>query len=108
MYFEEILQMIENISPHAKDYVSRELKNNNVEILYCLEEERNRGIYIKVDSPNCCIFYASFLNECYIEAVLELIKDTINDYISKTTAKEICFNIYGKNEKVIKLANIWF
>jgi ribosomal protein S18 acetylase RimI-like enzyme len=104
MYFEEILQMIENISPHARDYVIREMKNNNVEILYCLEKEQNRGAFVKVDTPECCIFYASFLNESDIDPVVELIKDNIKDYILKTTPKEICFNIYGNNKKIIKLA----
>lgn len=98
---EEILKLIENISPHAKDYVDNSFKN--VEILYSIFTLNNKGVFIKVDNEDCCIFYASFLNEDSIEDVLALIKYTTNEYISKMNSKELCFNVYGNNSKIINL-----
>lgn len=94
---EEILKLIENISPHAKDYVINSFEN--VDILY----SNNKGVFIKVDNETCCIFYASFLNEDSIEDVLELIKFKTNEYISKMNSKELCFNVFGNNFKIINL-----
>ena len=100
---EEILKLIENISPHSKDYVYNSFENNNVEILYSILTEQNKGVFIKVDSDDCCIFYASFLNEDSIEEVLEIINHKINEHISILNSKESCFNIYGNNLKIINL-----
>lgn len=99
---EEILKLIESISPHAKDYVYNSFKNT--EVVYSTLTEQNKGVFIKVDNDECCIFYASFLNEDNIEEVLELVNYKINEYISKLNSKELCFNIYGKNAKIINLA----
>ncbi|GKX65207.1 GNAT family N-acetyltransferase [Inconstantimicrobium mannanitabidum] len=104
MSYEEILKLIELISPHAKDYVYKGFENKKVEILYSISTEKNKGIFIIVDNEDCCIFYASFLNEDNIEEVLEVIKGRINEYISKGNSKELCFNVYGKNLKIITLA----
>ena len=101
MYSEEILKLIENISPHAMDYVNKAIQNKNVEILYSILTEENRGIFIIVENDDCCIFYASFLNEYNIEEVLEVISNKTNEYISKIKSKEICFNIYGYNFEII-------
>lgn len=102
MSHEEILKLIESISPHAKDYVYNSFKNT--EVVYSTLTEQNKGVFIKVDNDECCIFYASFLNEDNIEEVLELVNYKINEYISKLNSKELCFNIYGKNAKIINLA----
>lgn len=100
---EEILKLIELISPHAKDYVYRGFENKKVEILYSIFTEKNKGALLIVDNEDCCIYYASFLNEDNIEEVLEIIKGRINEYISKGNSKELCFNVYGKNLKIISL-----
>lgn len=98
---EEILELIEKISPHAKDYVLNSYKN--VEVIYSISTLNNKGIFIKVDNEDCCIFYSSFFNEDSIEDVLELIKLKTNEYISGNKEKEICFNIWGNNPKIIEL-----
>lgn len=103
MEIKEILSFIENISPHAKDYVNKAFNNNQVEILYSMVTEANKGAFIVVNSGDCCIFYASFLNEDSIEEVLEVINSKTNEYISKLNSKEICFNVYGNNLKIIDL-----
>ena len=56
-----------------------------------------------VDGDDCCIFYASFLNENNIDQVLEVIKNKTREYISKMSSKEICFNVCGNNLKIINL-----
>jgi GNAT superfamily N-acetyltransferase len=99
----EILKLIEIISPHAKDYVYKAFENKNVEILYSILTDQNKGIFIKVDNDYCCIFYASFLNEYNIEQILEIIKNKTNEYISTKYLKELCFNIYGNNQMIINL-----
>jgi len=103
MSHEEILKLIENISPHAKEYVDKAFESKNVEILYSIFTKENKGAFIKVDNDDCCIFYASFINEDNIEEILEAINNNVNEYISKTNEKEICFNIYGCNGKIINL-----
>lgn len=98
---EEILMMIANISPQARDYVHDSF--NNVEVLYSIRTEQNKGVFIKVDSDDCCIFYASFLNEDNIEDILEIISIKTNETISEMNSKEVCFNVYGNNPKIINL-----
>ena len=98
---EEILKLIKNISPQARDYVYDSFKK--VEVLYSIFTVQNKGVFIKVDNEDCCIFYASFLNEDNIEDILELINYKSNEFISKLNSKELCFNIYGSNLKTINL-----
>lgn len=100
----EILKLIENISPGGKDYVEKGFENNAVKVIFSLETEQNRGVFIMVDNDDCCIFYASFLNENNIDEILEIIKGKTNEYI-KTNSKEICFNVYGNNVKIISLVS---
>lgn len=94
---EEILKLIENISPQAKDYVINAFEN--VDIFY----SNDIGVFLKADNETCCIFFASFLKEDSIEDVLELIKFKTNEYISKMDSKELCFNVFGNNSKIINL-----
>ncbi|WMM25466.1 GNAT family N-acetyltransferase [Tissierella sp. MB52-C2] len=105
MSYEEILKLIGNISPHAKDYVQKSFENKRIEILYSLFTEENKGVFIIVDNDDCCIFYASFLNEKNIEDILRAINDNTKEYISRISSKELCFNIYGKNQKIIDLVS---
>jgi len=98
---EEILKLIKNISPQARDYVYDSFKK--VEVLYSIFTVQNKGVFIKVDNEDCCIFYASFLNEDNIEDILELINYKTNECISKMNSKEVCFNIYGNNPRIISL-----
>jgi len=100
---EQILKLIENISPHAKDYVYESFENENVEILFSILTEQNKGIFLKVENEDCCIFYASFFNEYNIEQILEVINNKIKEYIPKINLKEVCFNVYGENTKIINL-----
>jgi len=100
---EMILHLIEVISPHAKDYVNEALNNNKVEIFYSIQSEQNNGVFLIVKNDDCSIFYASFSNEPN-EQILHIIKDKTSKYIKESCFKEICFNIYGKNETIISLA----
>jgi ribosomal protein S18 acetylase RimI-like enzyme len=103
MSYEEILKLIENISPHARDYIQNFFENKRIKILYSLFTEENKGVFIIVDNDDCCISYASFLNEKNIEDILRAINDKTKEYISRISSKELCFNIYGKNQKIIDL-----
>lgn len=103
MLDEEILKLIGNISPHAKDYVYKSFENKNAEIIYSILTKQNKGVFLNVDNDDCCIFYASFLNENDIDQILEIIKNYIKEYTSKINSKEICFNVYGNNLKIISL-----
>lgn len=103
MIEEEILNLIELISPHGRDYVLEGFRNNTVEIFYSIFTEENKGTFIKVDNEDCCIFYAAFLKEDNIEEALKIIANKTKEYIEKGTSKEICFNVYGNNEKIINL-----
>ena len=91
----EILMLIGNISPHAKEYVEKAFENNQVDIIYSVSTEENKGVFIATNNEDCCIFYAYFLNENNVEQILEVIKNKTKEYISKIDSKEICFNVYG-------------
>lgn len=101
MESKEILMLISNISPHAKEYVEKAFENNQVDIIYSVSTEENKGVFIAVDNKDCCIFYAYFLNENSIEQILDIIKNKTKEYILKFYSKEICFNVYGNNLKII-------
>lgn len=60
-------------------------------------------LYIKVDNKDCCVFYASFLNEDNIEDTLKIINNKTNESILNINLKEVCFNVYGNNPKIINL-----
>ncbi|BCN29059.1 GNAT family N-acetyltransferase [Anaeromicropila herbilytica] len=98
---EEILKLIEYISPHAKDYVYQSYQK--VEVLYSINTLHNKGVFIIVDNEDCCIFYASFLNDANLEDVLEIIRDKTKEYLSKKITKELCFNVFGNNSRIINL-----
>ncbi len=101
MESKEILTLIDNISPHAKEYVEKAFENNRVDIIYSVSTVENMGVFIAVDNKDCCIFYAYFLNENNIEQILDIIKNKTKEYILKFDSKEICFNVYGNNLKII-------
>lgn len=103
MDYEEMLSLIEKITPHGKDYVKEGLRNNKVDILYSLNNEENKGVFVKVDNQDCCIFYAVFFNENHIEEIMKIIENKTREYLIKENSKEICFNVYGENIKIIKL-----
>lgn len=100
---EMILQLIRNISPHAEAYVNSALKNNMIQILYSIQSKQNEGVFLVAHSDDCIIFYASFLKENYDEEILEIIRTKTKSLISKAGSKEICFNVYGRNLKIIQL-----
>ncbi len=54
---EEILILIEKISPHSRDYVNKAFENNQVDMLYSVSTEENKGVFIAANSEECCIFY---------------------------------------------------
>lgn len=58
---------------------------------------------MELENDDCSIFYASFSNEP-TEQILHMIKDKTSKFIKESSSKEICFNIYGKNETIIFLA----
>jgi ribosomal protein S18 acetylase RimI-like enzyme len=97
---DEILNLINKISPHGMEYVDYAFKNGNVEILSSLSTGDNKGILLKVDTEASCIFYASFLKE-EPEAVFDVIHQHIEETLLNAGSKEICFNVFGKNTEII-------
>lgn len=100
---EEILKLIDNISPHAVDYVKKGFEDNAVHILYLINTEENKGTFLMVDNDDACIFFASFINKSGMGQILKEIKNKTSEYLSKIKSKEICFNVYGKNTEIITL-----
>lgn len=98
---EEMLELIEKISPHAKEYVYHSIKN--AEVLSAINNSHNKGVFIKVDNEDCCIFYASFFIDDNVKELLDVIRYKTIDYISKNKSKEICFNVLGSNLSIIDL-----
>jgi len=96
---EEVLKFIGYISPQAKEYVSEAFENNEVELYYT----STKGVFLKAENPECCIFYSSFLDESNIDDVLEMITLKTKQQLLKLEDKEICFNVYGYNQKIISL-----
>lgn len=104
MSHEEILNLINLISPHGKNYVENSFKNNEAEILYSLCTLDNKGVFVKADSTDCCIFYAAFLKDNDMDELLAFIERITKNYISMNSSKEICFNVYGEDRNIINLA----
>jgi GNAT superfamily N-acetyltransferase len=96
---EEIFKLIEKISPQAKEYVMNSAEST--EVLYSLSAAENKGVFLKTDNADCRIFFASFLNEDNIDDVLELIRLKAGKSIFENSPKELCFNVYGNDRKII-------
>lgn len=103
MLYKKILKLIEKISPQARDYVDEMNEHKNVEIIYSIDTDKNKGVFLVADNDDCCIFFASFLNEENIEEIIKIINNKIKEYAARINSKELCFNVYGKNQKIINL-----
>lgn len=104
MLITEICTLIGKISPHAKDYVMQSLKLNQLNVIYTVEDKQNQGCFVKAEDQGSCIYYACFENENYETGTLNIVRENILNTVSNNYTKEICFNIYGKNTKLIQLA----
>jgi len=99
-----ILELINKISPHGKDYVKSAFEKDNIEVFYFNKEGDNIGVFLVVKGEESNIFFSSFVNESYSSDMVNLSKEKLQDYIINQSNKELCFNIYGKNRRLIELA----
>lgn len=102
MNIEEILKLIEKISPQGRDYVYEGLKNKRLDVLYSSSSDENKCIFLVVNNEDCCIFFATFLGEYDAEHILKIIKSNTLEYLLKIDSKEVCFNVYGYNLEITK------
>ncbi|MGZ9584304.1 GNAT family N-acetyltransferase [Paenibacillus marinisediminis] len=98
---EEILKLVERISPGARDFVDIAMNNNELTIYHYEESAENNGVFCVASNNECDIAYVSFVNDLEDEALLGLIQQQIEPYMVSGD-KELCFNIYGRNTKVIE------
>ena len=103
MINEKILNMIEKISPQAKDFVSNGFNNNNVKVYYFNDKKASNGTFLSVENEVYTILYAYFFEDSNSVAILKLIKDKIVHHSLNKSSKELCFNVYGRNTKIIDL-----
>lgn len=103
MLYEQVQKLVKKISPQARNYVEEMYKRDNVEILYSIETDTNRGLFLVAENNDCCILFASFINENNMDDILEIIRRRTKEYLDKANDKELCFNVYGENNKIIRL-----
>lgn len=103
MLYKQILKLVEKISPQARNYVDEMYKRDNVEILCSIETDNNKGVFLVAENNDCCILFASFIKENNMDDILEIIRRKTKEYSDKANEKELCFNVYGENNKIIQL-----
>lgn len=99
---EDILKLIENISPQGSIFVNEAFNNNMVTVFYYNESKENHGVFCLAESNNCNIAFFSFLNEVKVETFKDLIVAKMKPFFEDVNEKELCFNVYGKNIEVIE------
>lgn len=100
---EDILKLIEKISPQSRDFVNEALNNNMVTVFYYNKSMDEHGVFCIAENNDCNIAYFSFLNEPNYEKCKDLIMTKMKPFIDEVNEKELCFNVYGKNTKVIEI-----
>lgn len=98
---EKIIKMIEKISPMAKEFV--EEFYDKVVIIYVNENKSTEGVFLKVRLEDLCIYYACFRDDSPLEILIKIKEEFIENPF---TATEICFNVYGKNERIIEFVQL--
>jgi len=92
---EQLLGLIEKISPHAKKYVQDAIKSVTVE--HFVYTDQDKSVFLFVDDGDCCIFYAASIEGPFDEVTLGQIQEKTLKHMKLTCAEEICFNVYGEN-----------
>lgn len=98
MVRETILNLVAAISPMARDYVNAVFED--IIVLYPQIIHGNEGVFLKAASENLCVYYAYFAHDSSSE-LLDAISRELDR--SALTSGELCFNVWGKNRRIIEL-----
>jgi ribosomal protein S18 acetylase RimI-like enzyme len=93
-----IMNLLEEISPMAKDYVNSVF--DDAVVLHAYRGEDGDGVFLKVQSEGLCVYYANFPDDSLPE-ILNIVREELQNSIS--SGGEFCFNVQGSDEEIIKL-----
>lgn len=96
--YEDILDLISDISPMARDYVENNYENTT--ILHAYNSKEGKGVFLKVQSEDLCIYYANFPDDSSLLPLSSINKELSTDSPSDL---ERCFNVHGRNKGIIEL-----
>lgn len=99
---EDILSLIEKISPQAKIFVNEAFNENKLTVFYYNKSIDNHGVFCIAENNDCNIAYYCFLDELNNEKYKDLIQLKLKPFIDVVNEKELCFNVYGRNIEVIE------
>lgn len=95
-----LMNLIAAISPMAWSYIDGLLEDTI--ILYAQTKEGSKGVFLKTSAENLCVYYAHFPDDSSQE-LLDAIGKELNQINARQGHSEICFNIHGKNKRIIAL-----
>ncbi|WP_179281114.1 N-acetyltransferase [Paenibacillus sp. XY044] len=99
---EDILGLIAHISPQARDYAERAVRDNKLAVIYHKHSEYEHGVFCIAEDDQCVIAYFAFIQEADSDVLLDLIANTMTPYLQQQTGtQELCFNLYGENTQAI-------
>lgn len=99
---EDILKLVENVSPQARDFVNGAFNNNMVTVFYYNQSHEEHGVFCVAESEDCNIVFFSFLKEANNEKYADLIVEKMKPFLDESNDKELCFNVYGKNIEIVE------
>lgn len=99
---EDILNLIEKISPQARIFMNEALNDNRVTVFYYNKSIDNHGVFCIAENNDCNIAYYSFLDGPNNEKCKDLFMLKMKPFIDVVNEKELCFNVYGRNIEVIE------
>ena len=95
---ELILGLVGEISPLAREYV--EGVYGDAIVLHLQDGAGDKGIFLKVPSEGLCVYYAHYSDDSSPE-LLGIISHELERSVS--WQGELCFNVQGKNRRIIDL-----
>lgn len=100
----KVCRLISLISTNAENYVHDAFNNQTVTLVHYEESHLNHGAFCMVENEDCIIAFTAFTRYSRDDTLLNLMEKRLNRHLSPNEAREVCFNIYGRNKELIQFA----
>lgn len=100
----KVCQLISLISTGARNYVEDGFINQTVTLVHYEESQDTHGVFCVVENEDCVIAYAAFPRYRHEETLINLMAKKLQRHLEPSETREVCFNIYGRNEEIIQFA----
>lgn len=100
----EVCQLISLISTGARNYVHDAFINQRITLVHYEESHNNHGVFCVVENEDCIIAFAAFSRYSHDETLINLMANSLQRHLGPNETREVCFNIYGRNEEIVQLA----